>query len=204
MMSFGPDTTRFADYAAFNQAKCLCRDCPVGPVYDCVVPSVGQVSKPKALFVGEAPGADEIAKGEPFIGRSGQLLRRTINLLGFHRDNALITNTIPCRPENNRFPSDESAVHFCVERWLREELRLTDPACVVLVGSQALWHVLGLRGISRLRGQWQTLPIGHRTVDCLPTYHPAYVLRRSDDPSVLLDFQEDMRQVARRVLAKKL
>jgi DNA polymerase len=187
----------FDNYAQFEIEKVKCRACPTGLIYDKVVPSFGQKTKPKVVLIGEAPGSEEIEKGEPFCGRSGKLLRTTINELGFTQDNTLITNTIPCRPPNNQFPKDEALITSCMARWLWEELRLLDPDYLGLIGSNAVRFVLGIQGITRHRGKWFPLPNWHRDVLCLPTFHPSYILRMENMGSPAPEqFKSDLREVA--------
>ena len=104
---------KYNSYQEFNACKLKCRACPIGLVYDTVVPSDGNTSNPKVVIIGEAPGSDEITQGKPFIGKAGKLLRSTIEQFGFNNENCLITNTIPCRPQDNKFPSDNNLVKNC-------------------------------------------------------------------------------------------
>jgi DNA polymerase len=190
----------YGSYAEFNAAKLACRACPVGPVYGRVVESDGCVATPAVMVIGEAPGADEVAKGKPFVGKSGRLLRDTLNAAGFNRDNAAISNVIPCRPRDNVFPSDLSLVEACVARWLREEIAILRPRLILLVGGKALKSVLGMDGITRNRGRWFPLTREWGFVDCMPTYHPSYVQRMEyadEGFEVMEAFKADVAEVAR-------
>ena len=184
-------------YAAFNASKLACRACPVGWEYNRVIESDGNIVDPVVMVIGEAPGKDEVIAGRPFVGKSGRLLRDTLNAAGFGRDNTVITNVIPCRPKNNVFPADPSVVEACVDRWLRREIAILQPQFVILVGGKALKFVLGVDGITRNRGKWVDLDGG--SVKCIPTYHPSYVLRTQymdEGLEIMEAFRSDIAVVA--------
>ncbi|PWU07518.1 MAG: uracil-DNA glycosylase [Verrucomicrobia bacterium] len=138
------------------------------------------VGNPKAelMFVGEAPGADEDAQGEPFVGRAGQLLTRIIETMGFTRDSVYIGNVLKCRPDmppgssGNRKPRSEEMA-TCLP-WLREQIRLIRPRVLVALGATAAEGLLGeTRPMRELRGTW----LEYEKTPTLVTYHPAYLLR---------------------------
>lgn len=201
---YNPVVNQFKTYDDFDQSKIKCRSCDLGKVYDRVISSDGNQKDPVVLIVGEAPGADEIREGRPFVGRSGKLLRSTLNKYGFRKSNSLITNTIPCRPENNKFPSDQDLVISCMSKWLRNEIALVSPKYMLLIGGIPLFYLLAQKGITRLRGKWMVLPSyvvqqTDRTIECLATFHPSYVLRKlnmTDGQTVLDSFEQDVATVA--------
>jgi DNA polymerase len=129
----------------------------------------------RVMIIGEAPGRDEDREGRPFVGRAGQLLDRMLAAIGMSRDAArdpvYITNVLPWRPPQNRDPApDEIAM---MRPFLERHVALADPDILVLMGNISCQTVLAKRGITRLRGQWQTAfgkPV-------LPMFHPAYLLR---------------------------
>lgn len=133
------------------------------------------VGHPEAdlMFVGEGPGAQEDLQGEPFVGRSGQLLDRLMHEeLGFGRDKCYIANVVMCRPPGNRDPHPDE-IAAC-RPWLDAKLDLIDPTVVVTLGNFATRLLLGTsEGITRLRGR--VYPF--RSGSLVPTYHPAAVLR---------------------------
>jgi len=191
--------SRFANYEEFESAKKACQACAVGKAYGVVVCSDGNKINPKAVVIGEAAGDDEIKKGQPFVGRCGILMRQTLNEFGFRKNNALITNVLPCRPQNNKFPTDSGIVSECVENWLMEELRLLKPDCLLLVGSKALKFVARRSGITAMRGTWIEMPEWHREIWCMPTFHPSYVQRMEhteEGKDVFDQFRNDIRSVA--------
>lgn len=134
----------------------------------------------KLMLVGEAPGRDEDIEGRPFVGRSGQLLDRMLNAIGYSRSHdAYIANVIYWRPPGNRDPSDVE-IAICRPFILRQ-IELIDPALIVFLGAQPAKALLGgeavKQGINRLRGRWCELEIGDKRFKALPTFHPAYLLR---------------------------
>ena len=151
----------------------------------------------RLMLIGEAPGAEEDARGLPFVGRSGQLLSELISEAGLDEQHQLyICNVIKCRPPNNRKPT---AKEIEISRpWLRQQIDLIDPALVLLSGATALQAMLGVRsGISKLRGQWQT----HDGRDYLPVFHPSYLLRfRSREAGTPQDLTlQDLQEARRRL-----
>lgn len=125
----------------------------------------------KGVIVGEAPGASEEEGGEPFIGRSGKLLRRLMKEVGIKDSDVYITNAVHCRPPENRTPT-KGEIKNCAP-WLKYELNQVEPKVVLLLGGTPLLAVTGQTGIKKLRGQ----PIEKDGVFYLPTFHPAYALR---------------------------
>lgn len=125
----------------------------------------------RGVMVGEAPGASEEEGGAPFIGRSGQLLRRLMKEVGIKESDVYITNAVHCRPPENRTPT-KGEVKNCAP-WLKYELGSIAPKVVLLLGATPLLAVTGQAGIKKLRGQ----PIEKDGTFYLPTFHPAYALR---------------------------
>jgi len=191
------------NYSDFEDRKLLCRDCFVGKVYDCVVPSYGCKSNPKVVVMGEAPGADEVENLQPFVGKAGKLLRATLNEFGFRQSNTLITNVIPCRPEKNKFPKDLEIVRKCTKKWLYKELEIVRPSFIILIGAKPLKFVLNRDGITKCRGEWYDFVLGDHTIKCMPTFHTSYVLRKKymeDGDDIMAKFRRDVEEVAKVVL----
>ena len=178
-------------YDEFDVQKVQCRECEIGKHYDTVVLSEGCRNNPVVMIIGESPGCTEIEKKRPFIGLAGQKLRHTIGEFGFRTTNTIISNVIPCRPLDNKFPTDRQLVMACVKRWLAQEIAILKPKFLLLLGNQALTYVLGYKGISSKRGEWYE-------GNCMPTYHPSYVLRkiREGDEQCGMDFRTDIKEVA--------
>jgi DNA polymerase len=131
----------------------------------------------RVLILGEAPGRDEDLQGLPFVGRAGQLLDQMFAAIGLDRRSAdpgravYITNVLPWRPPQNRDPSPEEIAMMMP--FVRKHIELADPEVIVAMGNHACQGLLGRRGITRLRGDWDEA-LGRPV---LPMFHPAYLLR---------------------------
>lgn len=151
------------------------------------------------MFVGEAPGADEDAQGEPFVGRAGQLLTKIIRAMGFSREDVYIANVLKCRPNmppgsfGNRAPTPVE-MQTC-RPFLLEQIEIIRPKVLVALGAVAVEGLLGSRGTMReLRGKWNSF---HGT-PLMITYHPAYLLR-NQSPAEKRKVWEDMLCVLERL-----
>jgi DNA polymerase len=159
--------------------------CKLGSTRNRLVFGTG-ANKPRILFIGEGPGAEEDAQGLPFVGRAGALLTGFITALGLTRSDVYITNVVKCRPPRNRTPEPDE-VASCRPILLRQ-IELLDPRLIVTLGNvplKALNPQAG--GITKERGrifpylQWRVLP----------TFHPSYLLRNSRDiPLCWADFRQ--------------
>lgn len=139
----------------------------------------------KLLFVGEAPGADEDAQGEPFVGRAGQLLNDIIKACKMKREDVYICNILRCRPPGNRVPTLDEAEN-CRE-YLDAQIAIVNPEYIVCWGSTAAKNLLGSEdSIGKMRGKF--FQYGRAKVLC--TYHPSYLLR---NPAAKKDVWEDMK-----------
>lgn len=148
-----------------------CTACSLAEGRTQVVFGVGN-PEAKLVFIGEAPGREEDLKGEPFVGRAGQLLDRMLASIDLDRSQVYIMNTVKCRPPNNRDPRPEE-VHAC-SRWFDAQLRLLNPKMICLLGRVAAQTVLASDSpLSALRGRWHD----YRGIPVRVVYHPAYLLR---------------------------
>jgi DNA polymerase len=184
-----------ADLSHVRECVCVCRKCP--HLARTRTQTVFGVGNPDAelMFVGEAPGADEDARGEPFVGRAGQLLTRIIETMGFSRDEVYIANILKCRPDmpkgvpGNRPPTPEE-MSTCIG-YLIEQIEIIQPRVLVALGATAMQGLLGARGsMHRLRGTWHSY---HHT-PLMITYHPSYLLR-NQAPAEKRKVWEDMMAV---------
>lgn len=159
------------------------------------------VGDPEAelMFIGEAPGADEDALGEPFVGRAGELLTKIITAMGFRRDQVYIANILKCRPDmpprtpGNR-PPTPTEMQTCLP-YLAEQIAIIQPRVLVALGTTAAEGLLGTRGAMRdLRGKWHS----YEETPLMITYHPAYLLR-NQAPLEKRKVWEDMLQVLERL-----
>ena len=151
------------------------------------------------MFIGEAPGADEDAQGEPFVGRAGQLLTKIIETMGFDRREVYIANVLKCRPDmpagipGNRPPTPEE-MQTCLP-YLARQIEIIQPRVLVALGATAVEGLLGSRGTMRdLRGKWHS----YSETPLMITYHPSYLLR-NQAPSEKRKVWEDMLQVLERL-----
>jgi len=149
------------------------------------------VGNPKAglVFVGEAPGADEDAQGEPFVGRAGQLLTKIIQAMGMQREDVYICNIIKCRPPNNRTPESEEIL--ACQPFLVKQLQAIRPKFICALGGPAAQTLLQTKEpISRLRGKFYDF----HGIPLLPTFHPAFLLRNPYEKKTVW---EDMKLLLR-------
>lgn len=166
-----------------------CRKCRLCETKKNVVFGVGN-READIMFIGEGPGADEDAQGEPFVGKAGKLMNMAFDMLGVKREEVYIANIVKCRPPNNRNPQDDEAEN-CLD-YLRNQVILVKPKIIVLLGSVALKNILGKEyGITASRGKW----IEKKGILYMPTWHPAALLR---DENKKIDFIKDLKQVIKR------
>jgi DNA polymerase len=140
------------------------------------VPGVGD-QQADWLIIGEAPGADEDAKGEPFVGQAGKLLDNMLAAIGLKRgENVYICNVLKSRPPGNRNPAPEEVL--ACEPYLKRQIQLIQPKLIITLGKFATQSLLGRElTIASVRGkihQYQGVPL-------IVTYHPAYLLRNLPD-----------------------
>ena len=160
-----------------------CKECTLSATRTNAVPGEGS-SSAKVFFVGEAPGKDEDEQGRPFVGRSGQLLRKTIIEVGLAEEDIFIGNVLKCRPPNNRDPLD-SEIEIC-SPFLEAQISLINPVVIVTLGRFSLNLLISKElKITKIRGQ-HILKSGQLY---LPTFHPAAVLRNKN---LLPDFRRDI------------
>jgi uracil-DNA glycosylase len=188
-----PGLERTADLKQLREFIGDCRRCKL---WDRRTHLVFGVGNPNAdlMFVGEAPGADEDARGEPFVGRAGQLLTDIIERgMGMKRSEVYICNVIKCRPPDNRNP-DPDEVASC-EPFLMRQIDLVGPRVIVGLGTFAVQALLKVKTpISKLRGVWQEF----RGIRMMPTFHPAYLLRTPGDKRLVwADIREVMKVLGR-------
>jgi DNA polymerase len=126
------------------------------------------------MVIGEAPGQDEDAQGEPFVGRAGQLLNAMLRAMGHPRETVYIANVLKCRPPNNRNPLP-AEVASCMP-YLQQQIEWVGPKLVLAVGGIAAQNLLATdTPVGRLRGHVHRL--GQHALPLVVTYHPAYLLR---------------------------
>jgi len=161
---------------ALGEAVSACRACKLCDTRRNTVFGVGD---PRAdwLIVGEAPGENEDAQGEPFVGQAGKLLDNMLRALGMNRrEKVYIANVLKCRPPGNRNPEPDEVAQC--EPFLRRQVELLRPKIIVAMGRFAVQSLLGTTdAIGKLRGQRHV----YAGVPVVVTYHPAYLLRNLPD-----------------------
>lgn len=153
---------------------------------DRFVPGVGPENA-DVMFVGEAPGADEVEQGEPFVGRAGKRLNEILQDIGVDRSEIYVTNLVKIRPPDNRDPKSDE-----IDAWkplLEREIKRVDPETIVTLGNFPSRELLGVKqGITSIHGK-----VFHRNGRrIVPVYHPAATLYdRSKGP----DLEDDLRKI---------
>ncbi|MEO8869254.1 MAG: uracil-DNA glycosylase [Granulicella sp.] len=145
----------------------------------------------RLMFVGEGPGADEDATGEPFVGKAGQLLNNMINAMGLQREQVYVANIVKCRPPANRVPEPVEA-NTCSQFLLRQ-IDIVQPKVIVALGGTAATYLLGVKqSLASLRGNWYDV----RGAKVAVTYHPAFLLR---DPRQKGEAWKDLQRVMKQL-----
>lgn len=161
------------DWGTLQRTVAACTLCGLEKTRTQTVFGVGN-QRAEWLVIGEAPGADEDARGEPFVGRAGQLLNSMLKAIGLDRPQVYIANILKCRPPNNREPRPEEAA-LC-RSYLDRQIELIQPRIILAVGRIAAQNLLQTETpIGRMRGQ--VYEYGARRIPVVVTYHPAYLLR---------------------------
>lgn len=164
------------DWPELARQVAECRACPLCEQRKQAVFGVGDIN-PDWLFIGEGPGAEEDAKGEPFVGQAGKLLDNMLASLDVARGNRVyIANAVKCRPPGNRTP--EAAEMAACWPYLERQIALLKPKIIVLLGKAAVHAVLhDDKSLASLRGK----PFEFAGIPVVVTYHPAYLLRNLPD-----------------------
>jgi uracil-DNA glycosylase family 4 len=155
----------------FEKQINTCMKCSLGGTRTNFVFGVGSPDA-TLMVIGEAPGADEDAQGEPFVGRAGQLLNKILEAIRFKREDVYICNILKCRPPGNRKPLPEEA-DLCLP-YLRKQVALVQPRVILCLGLTAAENLLGTReSLGQLRGR----TLAYEGIPLMVTYHPAALLR---------------------------
>src|SRR5262245_10340726 len=151
-----------------------CVQCPLHATRTRAVPGQGSPSA-RVMLIGEAPGREEDQRGQPFVGAAGRFLDEVLAGSSVERGDLFITNTVKCRPENNRPPRKREA-DACTSLYLFTQIELINPALIMLLGSIATRQLLGVRSVNEVRGR----VIEHNHRKYLAGYHPASSFYRED------------------------
>jgi len=175
------------DWAELKSCVAACTACGLHARRNNTVFGVGD-EQADWLFVGEGPGAEEDAQGDPFVGQAGQLLDNMLAAIDLKRGaNVYIANVVKCRPPGNRDPEPDEAA-ACMP-FLRSQIQLIDPEVIVLLGRIAARFLLGLTTpIGSYHGRWMQWE-GRQV---LPIFHPAFLLR---NPAAKAQAWADLRKL---------
>ncbi len=186
------------DYEALVRDIAACTACTLCKTRNRSVPGVGVIGA-HWMFIGEAPGADEDAQGEPFVGAAGRLLDNMLAALALDRsENVYIANVLKCRPPSNRAP-DPAEAHACAP-YLDRQIDLIKPVVIVALGKSAAGRLLDSDApVSSLRNRIHR----YRGTPLVVTYHPAYLLRTPADKSKAWEDLLFARRVMREALAQR-
>jgi uracil-DNA glycosylase family 4 len=172
--------------AALAREVSVCTRCALHESRKQTVFGVGNPNA-KLMFIGEAPGADEDAKGEPFVGRAGQLLTKIIVAMGMTREEVYIGNILKCRPPQNRDPLPSEVQ--CCEEYLRAQIALIQPKYICALGRIAAhWLLKTEAPLGALRTAQHT----YEGIPVIVTYHPAALLR---NPAFKAPCWDDMKKL---------
>jgi DNA polymerase len=182
-----PDSDRVRALRILHQQVADCTKC--GALAAARTTTVFGAGPPDAriCFFGEAPGADEDASGQPFVGRAGQLLTKIIEACGLRRDDVYILNVLKCRPPGNRPPAADEVANC--RAYFEGQFAVISPDYICCLGTSAAQSLLQTaEPIGKLRNRW--FAYGSAKVIC--TYHPSYLLR---NPAAKRDVWDDMRMM---------
>ena len=150
------------------------------------------------LFIGEAPGANEDKQGIPFCGMSGKILNELLSSVGLSREDIFITNTVLCRPPNNRNPAKDE-IENCRER-LDKLIEVMNPKVIVTIGNFATERIIGKTGIKTIHGMLFDFK---QSIKVVPVVHPASYLYSGRNPELFEQMKADFKTIAEVVSAKK-
>lgn len=170
-------------YAPYIQ----CTQCPLGKLGRTTVVFGEGNPDAKLMFVGEGPGQEEDKQGRPFVGRSGKLLNKVLDLAQIQRADVFISNVVKCRPPNNRKPL-ENEILTCTNLLLFNQIKIIRPIVICTLGSSALQGLINNYQvkITQVRGK----PIAADNLPgyiIMPTYHPAYILRNPKELNTMFE-----------------
>lgn len=172
------------DWDELERSVAACTACELHRTRSRTVFGVGNRTA-EWMLVGEAPGAEEDARGEPFVGQAGRLLDNMLAAVGLTRTGTsrqavYIANVLKCRPPGNRNPQPFE-VEQC-DPYLKRQIELINPKLVLVMGRFAAQSLLGTdASIASLRGKVHRIEVAGRSVPVVVTYHPAYLLRNLAD-----------------------
>lgn len=170
----GRSDSQVAENLDWDELRICVADCKRCELADSRTQTVFGVGNQNAdwMIIGEAPGAEEDRRGEPFVGRAGKMLDQMLRAIGQRRDSVFIANILKCRPPNNRDPKPVEAA--ACRAYLQRQIALVQPKVILAVGKIAAQNLLGSDDpVGKMRGRQHDLD----GIPLVVTYHPAYLLR---------------------------
>ena len=156
----------------------LIKDCELKKNATNLVFGNGNINS-KIMIIGEGPGAQEDAEGEPFVGRAGKLLDKMLEAIQLNRTKVYISNVVNYRPPANRRPTEEEIARYLP--YLRTHIEIINPKILILLGSTALNAIIGNKEvISRARGKWLQKEIDTIKPWIIASFHPAFLMRQPE------------------------
>lgn len=174
-------TSKVEKLCLLNQRMLICSACRLCENRVNAVPGAGDFDA-EIMFIGEAPGAQEDLRGEPFVGRSGVVLNGQLKNIGLRREDVFITNIVKCRPPDNREPvNDEKSI--CVNNFLRPQIKLIEPKIIVTLGRHStreiFWQMnMRVNSVTKMSGLKVPVKLFERDITLVPMIHPAATLYR--------------------------
>ncbi len=178
-----PSQSKKNSLASLQDEVSECNKCMLASTREKIVFGSGNLAS-KLMIIGEAPGKDEDLMGEPFVGRAGKLLDEILFSMNLTRNNVYITNTVKCRPPQNRNPFLEE-IESCSD-YLNQQIQNINPNLIILLGKVAANRMLGTEdSMSELRQRI----FNHQSTDIpmIVFYHPAYLLRSPSQKKQMWD-----------------
>ncbi len=168
------DWTRARTIPTLNERICNCMNCGLGSTRTRFVFGSGNENA-DVMVIGEAPGAEEDASGEPFVGRAGQLLNKILDAIEMPRETVYVANIIKCRPPDNRRPNKEEVAQC--EPYLHKQIELVKPKVILALGLTAVNTLLRTNHkMGDIRGK----VLQYQNTKLIATYHPAALLRNPE------------------------
>ena len=172
------DVTKARKLETLKKNIRLIKDCELKKNATNLVFGNGNINS-KIMIIGEGPGAQEDAEGEPFVGRAGKLLDKMLEAIQLNRTKVYISNVVNYRPPANRRPTEEEIARYLP--YLRTHIEIINPKILILLGSTALNAIIGNKEvISRARGKWLQKEIGAVKPWIIASFHPAFLMRQPE------------------------
>ena len=190
------------DFKQLNEEYHNCQRCPALCESRTQVVFGSGNENAEILFIGEAPGANEDREGMPFCGASGKVLDQLLLSINLSREDIFITNTLLCRPPENRNPLSEE-VENCRDR-LDELIKIMKPEVIVTIGNYATNRIINKTGINSIRGKVFSINKEGIEIKVVPVIHPANYLYSGRNPELFEKMKKDFKVISQIINENKL